>query len=220
MPEELPLADIQQGTIEYRANFKEPITRFLDPARQAEIIKAVHKALTPWNVSFENIFWNSAAKNIAEVQLTFNAPTLLTGAQLGVNGVMMTAFNTAWSNAKVTAGFFQAAADAIKQSVGEEFQSQFVTLAFHLKPGEKSYKDVLSRFVNGKALGAENANMYGVSVYSNDYSFVIDGSAVIAGGIFIKLIRNFTPEKRLEEMAGVLYRDEEAVLRLLGLRLA
>ncbi len=218
MPEELPLADIQQGLAEYRANFKEPITLLLEQTYQAKTIKAVHKALSPWNVSFENVFWNSTAKNIAEIQLNFNAPNMLTGVQLGVNGVTMTAFNVAWSTMKVTAGFFQAAADAIRQSCGE-FQSQLVTIAFHLKPGKVPFKEVMSQFVNGKGLGAADANMYGVSVYNNDYSFVIDGSAIIAGGAFIKLIRNFAPDKRLEEMAGLLYKDEESVLRLLGLRL-
>lgn len=218
MPEELIVAELQQPALEYRANFKEPIASFLEPVRQAEIIKALHKALSPWNLSFENVFWNSAARNIAEVQLTLNAPLLLTGVQIGISGVTMTAFNTVWARANVAVSFFQAAADALRQSAGEEFQGQLVTRSFHLNPAQKPYKEILAQFVNAKALGAADANMYGVSVYNKEYSFVIDGSAVIPGGIFIKLIRNFAPEKRMDEMGAVMRGDEETVLRLLGVR--
>jgi hypothetical protein len=77
----------------------------------------------------------------------------------------------------------------------------------------------VSRFVNVEALGIEDVVMYGVSVYRNDFSFVIDSSGVVAGGIFIKLIRAFTAEKRFEEMAISIRADEESVLNRLGLKL-
>jgi len=61
--------------------------------------------------------------------------------------------------------------------------------------------------------------MFGVSVYHNDHSFVIDGSALFPGNVFIKLLRSFVPEKRFEEMAKVLHADEENVLEKIGLKL-
>ena len=76
----------------------------------------------------------------------------------------------------------------------------------------------MTQFVNALALGIDAA-MYGVSVYYGDHSFVIDASAVIPGGFFIKLVRNFTPEQHFEEMARVLYSDEKALLERLGLKL-
>jgi hypothetical protein len=48
---------------------------------------------------------------------------------------------------------------------------------------------------------------------------VLDASAVIQGGLFVKLIRNFTAEKQVDEMANVLHLDEQAVLERLGLKL-
>ncbi len=54
MPVELSVAEIQQAFIEYRANFKEPITIFWFGGRQGEIINAMHKALAPWRVGLEN----------------------------------------------------------------------------------------------------------------------------------------------------------------------
>jgi hypothetical protein len=219
MSTNLTVADIQQGSFEYRANFREPVTAFWQSERQAELIKAVYKALSPWKVPLENVSWNSAAKNVGEIQLNFSAPSLLANIQIGISGVTMTAFNVVWSNAKTLVAFFQAAVDATKGSAQEDFQSQLATLAFHIKPGPWAFKEVLAQFVNAKALGADDANMYGVSVYRNDYSFVIDGSVVIPGGAFVKLIRSFGADKRLEEVAAVILRDEETVLGQLGFKL-
>jgi hypothetical protein len=94
-----------------------------------------------------------------------------------------------------------------------------VTLVVHVKPGQRSFRDVMRLFVDTNALGGNDASMFGVSVYFGDYSYVVDGSAVVPGGVFIKLIRNFTADKRFEEMAATLYDDEVVLLRRLGLRL-
>jgi hypothetical protein len=220
MQDELTIAEIPQSFFEYRANFKEPIIAFWFERRQGEIASALHKALAPWNVGLENITWNQAAKNAAEIQLTFVVPSLLAGIQVGIGGVTLNAVNPDWSRAPVFVSLFQTGLDALKGSTGQEFQSQLATLGFHVKPGgARPFKQIMSELVNAKALGGEGASMYGVSVYSNDYSYIIDLSGSVPGGVFIKLIRNFTAEKRFEEMAKTLYADEEAVLRRLGLKL-
>lgn len=220
MEENLTIAEIQQAFFEYRANFKELVADFGFGGRQGEIIKALHKALSPWKVGLENVTWNQAAKNVAEVQLTFGVLSLFASIQVGVAGVTMTAFNPDWSRAPLLISMFQAGLEALKESTAQNLESQLVTLGFHVKPREaRPFKEILSEFVNAKALGGEDATMYGVSVYTNDYSFVIDGSGVIPGGVFIKLIRNFAGEKRLEDIATTLYKDEETVLHRLGLRL-
>jgi len=88
-----------------------------------------------------------------------------------------------------------------------------------LKPGAMPFREIISQFANTKALGSEDAAFYGFSVYYTDYSFVMDSSASFPGGVFIKLIRNFASEKRFEEMAAILYKDEETALRRLNLKL-
>jgi len=220
MPDELTIAEIPQSFFEYRANFKEPIVAFWFDRRHGEIVSALHKALAPWHVGFENITWNQAAKNAGELQLMFGVPTLLAGIQVGLGGVTMTALNPDWSRAPVFVSLFQTGLEALKRSAAQDFQSQLVTLGFHVKPAwARPFKEIMGQFVNVKALGGQDASMYGVSLYFSDYSYVIDSSGVIPGGVFIKLIRNFTAEKRFEEMAATLYNDEETVLRRLGLKL-
>lgn len=219
MPEELAVADIQQPFLEYRANFKEPIASFWFGGRQGEAINAVHKALSPWQVNLENITWNPLPKNLAESQITFGAPSLFATVQVGIRGLTITALNPDWGRAPALISFSETAVEALKASIGQELQGQQITLGFHVKPGAKPFRETLSKFVNAGALGAEDAAMFGISVYSSDYSFVMDASVAFPTGVFVKLIRNFTAERRFEDMAAALYKDEESVLHRMGLKL-
>jgi hypothetical protein len=219
MPEELTIADIQQAFFEYRANFKEPIVTSWFEKRQGEIVGVLLKVLSEWGVTLENITWNQAPKNLREVQLTFGVPSLSASIQVDLGGATMSAFNPDWSRAPALLSLFQTVFGALKRSTGQDILLQQTTLGLHVKPGVKPFRGVVSQFVNPGALGSEDAAMFGVSVYYNDYSFVIDGSVVVPGGVFIKLIRNFPSEKRFEEMAATLHSDEETVLRRLGLKL-
>jgi hypothetical protein len=219
MPDELSIAEIQSAFFEYRANFSEPIFAYWFERRDGEIVSALHKALARWHVGLENVTWNPAPKNAGEILLTFGIPSLFATIQVGLGGVTMTAFNPDWSRAPELMSLFQAGLEALKASAAQKLQSQLTTLGFHVNPTTKPFKNIVGQFVNVKALDAADAIMYGFSVYSSDYSFVIDSSGVIAGGIFIKLIRSFPPEKQFGEMASALRSDEEAVLQRLGLKL-
>jgi hypothetical protein len=219
MPQEPAIADIQAAFFEYRANFTEPITPFWYSRQQGEIINAIHKALAPWQLGFENISWNQAAKNLGEAHISFTLPSLFSTILVGVAGVNISTLNPDWSRAQTFVAVFQTGMDALTASVGQGFEGQQLTLGFHVKPGEKPFRETMSQFVNAKALESEQAAFYGVSVYYADHSFVMDGSLAFPGGIFVKFIRNFAGEKRFDEMTATLREDEEFVLGLLGLKL-
>ncbi len=218
MAEELTTADIQMPFFEYRANYSAPITSIWFDRRQGDIIDALHKALAP-QLTFENITWNQAPKNLAEAHLAFTLPSLFSSIYVGVLGVTVTVLNPDWSRAPIFISAFQMAVDALRASVQKEFQSQQTTLGMHLKPGAKPFRQTVARFVNAKALENEDAVFFGVSVYYPDYSYVMDSSAAFPGGVFAKIIRNFSAERRFEEMAAILRKDEEMVLHRLGLKL-
>jgi len=167
----------------------------------------------------DNISWNQAAKNLGEAQLTFTVPSLLAAIQVGVGGLTMNVLNPDWSRAPQFISLFQTGVDTLKTTVGQEFQSQQTTLGFHVRPGTKPFRELLSQFVNARMLGSEDAAMFGVSVYYHDFLFVIDRSAVFPDGVFIKLVRVFSAATRAEEMAGTIHKDEETVLYRLGFKL-
>ena len=218
MPEELTLADIHMPFLEYRANYKESITSLWFGLRQqADIVDALLKALAP-QLTFENITWNQAAKNLAEAHISFSLPSLVSTILVGIRGVTISVLNPDWSRTPLLTSVLQLAVDALKASIGKELEAQQIALAFHLKPGAKPFRESMTRFVNAKALASDDAKFFGVSVYYPDFAFVIDSSVSVPDGVFIRIVRTFSAEKRFDEMAPILYKDEEAVLRRLGLK--
>lgn len=215
----LSTANIQRPFLEYRSIFSEPITPVWYGGHQGEVVNAVMKALSPWQLSLENISWNQSAKNLAEAQLTFALPALFSSIQLGIAGVTANALNPDWSRVSQFISLFQTAIDTLKTVVGQELKTQQTTLGFHLLPEKTPFRETLSRFVNVANLGVREAKMFGVSAYYNDSSFVIDGSAVFPEAVFVKLNRSYSGMVRFEEMASRILKDEEKVLGLLGLRL-
>jgi hypothetical protein len=219
MPVELIIPEIERAFFEYRADFKEPIAIFWTGGRQGEIISAMQKALAAWRVGLENITWNQAPKTAGEIQLTFAIPSLVASIQVGIGGVTMTALNPDWSRAAELVAVADSGLAALRACTQQNLQSQVATLGLHVKPGKKPFKEIMAQFVNAQALDGADATAYGVSVYWNDFFFAIDNSAVVAGGVFIKLVRTFVPEKGFADIATTLHIDEETVLRRLGLKL-
>jgi len=218
MPEELNVADIQMPFLEYRANYKESITSLWFGLRQGDIVDAFLKALAP-QLTFEGVTWNQAAKNLAEAHISFSLPSLFSTILVGIRGVTISVLNADWSRIPLLTSVLQSAVDALKAGIQKELEAQQITLAFHLKPGAKAFRERMTRFVNSKALASDDAKSFGVSVYYPDSAFVIDSSGVVPDGLFVKVVRTFSAQKRFEEIATVLYKDEEAVLHRLGLKL-
>jgi len=213
------IAEIEHSFFEYRANFKQPMVSLLKSELHGETVAALYKALAPWAVGLENIIWNQAAKSLGEVQLGVTVPSLFAGIQVGVGGLVMNVVNPDWTRAPQILSLFQTALDTLRGTIVEELQSQETALGFHVRPGRKPFREIVTQFVNSKLLESEDAKMFGVSVYYGDSSFVIDSSAVLPDGVFIRLTRSFPELVSFEEMAGIIYRDEESVLRRLGLKL-
>jgi len=219
MQDNFTIADFRNAFFEYRTVFEEPIFRFWNGERQVEMVAALHKALSPWGIGLEGMSWNQSAKNLGEIQLTIGVPSLSATIQVGVGGVTMSANNPDWSHATQYATLFQTALDTLKAKIEQEFQAQQATLAFHLAPGAKPFRDLLMNFVKTADFASEDAKMFGVSAYYSDFSFVIDASLLVPDGVFVKLNRIFPSRLRFEHMADALFRDEQNVLARLGSKL-
>jgi hypothetical protein len=215
MDEQIPLADIPVGFFEYRTTFKEPL--FWHEGRQI-VVKEMYKVLLPWGVDLEKITWNANPRNMREVQFTFAVPKPSVLVSVGVGGVTIIASSADWSQAPALAELFQAVVDGAKRIGGTELESHQTVLGFHLKPGPRSFSDVLSQFVDAKALGHTDASMLGIGLYGTDHSLIIDTSTAVPGGVFVKITRVFQAATRFEEMASILWKEEEDLLHRLGFR--
>ena len=215
MDEQLPLADIPLGFFEYRASFTEPL--FWHEGKQT-IVKEMYKVLLPWGVDLEKITWNANPRNMKEVQFTFAVPRPSVLVSVGVGGVTIIANNADWSQAAVLSALFQVIVDGLKKIGGTELESHQTVLGLHLKPGPKPFVDILRQFVDAKALGRADVSMLGIGLYSADHSLIIDTSTVIQDGVFVKITRVFQAATQFEDMASILWKEEEGLLHRLGFR--
>jgi hypothetical protein len=217
MDEQLPIADIPVGFFEYRTTFKEPIFSSWYEGKQT-VVKNMYKVLLPWGVDLEKISWNAAPKNVKDVQFTFAVPKPPVLVNVGIGGLAIIANNADWSQAPALAALFQCVVDGMRRIGSTELESHQTVLGFHLKPGPKPFRDVLSQFVDARALGHADASMLGVGLYGADHSLIIDNSVSVPGGVFVKITRVFDPATGFEEMASILWKEEEDLLHRLGFR--
>src|SRR6516162_9621221 len=110
MADNLTLADIQMPFLEYRANFKEPITSIWIDRQLGPVIDALLKSLAPL-LTFDNVTWNQNPKNLAEAHISISLPSIFSTIYIGIQGVTITALNVNWSQASAYVSAFQTAID-------------------------------------------------------------------------------------------------------------
>ena len=215
--QQLPIADIPVGFFEYRATFKEPIFSAWYEGKQT-LAKEMYKVLRPWGVDLEKVSWNATPHNLKEAQVTFAVANPAALVNIGIGGLTIIASNADWSQATALSSLSQAVVDCMMRVGSTSVESHQTVLGFHVKAGPRPFRDVMKQFVDAKGLGKEDAAAIGVGLYSADYSLIIDNSAVLSEGIFVKFTRVFAAATRFEEMASILWKDEEGLLHRLGFR--
>jgi hypothetical protein len=102
-----------------------------------------------------------------------------------------------------------------------QIDKQLVTMAMHLKPRERSIRDITSRFVrlDGQVPSEPPVRTYGFSLYREDGSWVVDASILDQDALFVRINRTFSAEVALEEISVKGRQEEDQLLDLLQLRL-
>jgi hypothetical protein len=217
MDEQLPIADIPVGFFEYRATFTEPIFSAWYEGKLT-LVKEMYKVLQPWGVDLEKVSWNATPRNLKEAQVTFAVPNPAALVNINIGGLTIIANNADWSQAPALSSLTKVVVNSVVSIGSTGVGSHQTVLGFHVKPGPRPFRDIMKHFVDAKALGKEDAASFGVGLYSADYSLIIDNSAVLPEGIFVKITRLFPAATHFEEMASILWKDEEGLLHRLGFR--
>lgn len=204
---------------EYRGIFAEPIFGAWVRAEGA-LPKALYQSLRPWGLLLENISFNLQPRNAAEIKFSFNLPDQRLQVTVGLGDVVLTVTNPNWSEAETVVKIATSVIGAVKSSTDAQFETQLMTLAMHLIPRGRLGREIVHNFLNlpedrMKIFG--QPKNYGFSYYGSEAVWVADASALYPDGIFVRLARAFKPESPLADMASILYKDEEAILELLGL---
>lgn len=179
------------------------------------LVEALYPILKGYGFGLQDIEWARDPKSYQELQVTFRVLKLNAVINVGVDAVSFAAFNPDWNDAPNLAELFQTVRDRILQLAKVSAAAQEIALAMHVQQGDTPFPKIMRNLVNADTLG--EAETYGVSTYSSDYSMVIDKSARYDNSVFVRLHRRFSGSATVKDIAAAVYADENRALGLLGL---
>lgn len=204
---------IPESFFEHRQFFADSwIDRWTIPNPFILVLAAPLRAM---GVELSDFSFNKDATNVAENYLNITLRKYNAGVRIGLDVVTFMASNPYWELAPQLVEVFDEISHLIQHVTGTPPKSQEAVLAFHVTSGKLDFRAATASLVNAEKLG--EGLFYGVSVHKNDKALVIDKSARYEGAAFVRVQRTFTGDTRLMEVAGDLFKEEVAALRLLGI---
>jgi hypothetical protein len=210
-------ADIPLSFFEYRAIYQEPI--FNAQKLYWGVSEAVFRAFRGWNITLENVSHKQNPLNFGEIATTF----VLFGGRfvftVGLGPTTLLAKDLNWSETELIMNIGKSGMAAVLTSGGMIIEQQRASIAMHLRPSSGSIKDItlrLARPIGSELLDSE-VRSYGLSVYRQDSSWVVDASAAYANALFVRIDHILGPKVPFEEIASRLKIDEIKLLNLLKL---
>ncbi len=213
-------AEIPYSMLEYAAIFKKPIIEAA--AVPAVLIAPILEALEPWGFKLDGVEAKTGTEKLADYSILFRRSTPLTPSRtiaLGLGKVAFTAEKLDWTEAEQFIAEVSAALNAIRQTGRVEIQSQSLGLGMHIQLKAKPRKDVTAPLLSPEALRLLDGEVKfpGIILLREKATIVIDASIAYANGLFVRIAREHPADATLEQIAGVLHKDEERLFEVLGL---
>jgi hypothetical protein len=138
---------------------------------------------------------------------------------LGLGRLVITAENLDWSEAERFISAMDIAIYAIFETAQVHLKSQQLSVALHVQLKDKTRKEITLPLLSsaGSRIFDGNIDCAGLILHVLKGHILIDASAALANGLFIKLYREHSPQMKLKEIADMLRNDEERVFDVLGL---
>jgi hypothetical protein len=211
MPEKvtIPLA-----SFELSVDFIRPIIAiWLD---RAVLVQAMFDALAKWKLDVndvEGITTGKPSEQGVKIKLSSKRCTVFFGAA----SFKFSKDDADWSTAEETIEILDAALGTLIRVSGAEIVSYKTSLAMHVQPAAKNFYDLLQPFLSPQLTTlAESRPNSGASIIKWETGrIVLDGSAALANGLFIRYERTFSRETSYQKMAKEIRVAEEAIFKLL-----
>jgi hypothetical protein len=211
------LVTIPLASAEYQARFERPYIGFIANDRP-RAFEAVVAALLPFNLRLANTEV-IVTGTPADHKVIFKIPERGISFEFGAEGYKFNKDGSNWSTVDDDGKVLIAAERALLEGTGTEIQWCMVTLAMHLELPAKPREEILAPFMPEpfKPLMAEHKiQTHGNHIKWADGDVLLDFSAVYANGIFLRLSSKFKGRPALSEILGKVWRDQEALFRILG----
>lgn len=211
MPERVA---IPISIFEYSSEYVRPvISIWMD---RAALVQNMFDALDKWGMDVDNVEPITTGKpseqgiriRIPEKRLTFFfGPTACNFSRDAVD----------WSTAQETAEILRTCLSTLLTGTNVKLLNQKTALIMHLQPTSKKFLDLLKPFLPERLQAFSAAEVTtGASVVKwKDSRITLDGSAIVANGLYLKYEREFDCSVSLEAIAMDLRAVEEKLFQIL-----
>lgn len=178
-------------------------------------ILPLHETLRDYGVGLSDFSFAKEASSVGETALTVLIRSLNASARIGVDSAVFAAANPDWTKAASLSIAFGKVAQAVYQTVQATPSFQETTLALHLVDESIDLRAASARLVNTALLG--EAAFYGISIYRETGTLLIEKSLKYEHAIFVRIQRRFSGHEPFSAIAAAIYKEEVFSLGLLGL---
>jgi|SRR5271166_1657172 len=213
MPE---LVSIPISYFEATFKFKEPnVMLWLD---RAAVVQALFTALKPWQIDVDNIEIITTGKP-SEQGLKFKLPQKQIAFFFSPTLCRFSKDNAAWESAEETIMIMDVAFSTLARSGKIEAATIETVIALHMQLRTLPFMRILGQFVPSQLSALEGDVKTMASIVKWDKrKVIIDGSAQLANGIFLRFEREFDGATAYQQIAQQLHVDEEALFALLNVK--
>lgn len=203
--------------LEFQAVYGNPNFEF--STRGSAVMSAVFEAFRPWNITLANVSAKQNPANAGEVAIVFSLQNSRLAFSVGIGAATLLVTNPDWSQEQLVSQVATAGLQALLSSTGVTYRQYLISLLMHVKPEHRTLREVSADFLSLKSpkISSPTVKARGFSVYADDFSWVVDSSAMYEGALFLKIVRTFDPNVPFPEMAGTLRADQGELLGTLQL---
>jgi hypothetical protein len=184
---------------------------------RAHIIQTILDALKPWSPNIDDVEPLSAGK-LSEQGFTLKIPAKRVSFFFGPASCRFTREAVDWDRLEETIAMLDSAVSAFIRFSGTAIAAQRATVGLHLQPRTAPFMNILGPFLAPQLVTLEREPVKTMAAVAkwDKRRVTLDGSGVLANGLFLKLEREFDGKAGYEDMAQQLRNDEEELFRILG----
>jgi hypothetical protein len=209
------LVKVPLSSTEYQARFQRPFIGFIGSDR-SRAVEALVDALLPFGFRLANSDIVTVG-SLADHRVTFRLPDKGISLLFGAEYFQFTKEGSNWATATDDLQILVNAEQALLHESSAKVGSCLVTVAMHAQLLSRPREEVLLPFIPGPLSKWRQAVSYGNHYKWADGDLLIDFSAVIANGIFLKFSSRFEGHPPAQEILERVLADETAIYELLGI---
>jgi hypothetical protein len=184
---------------------------------RAGMVQSIFDALLPWNPKLDDVELLTTGK-LSEQGFNFKLPLKQVSFFFGPVSCRFTRDNADWNIAEETLAILNAGLSAFADVSHISFGAKTAAVAVHLQPATGNFIELLSPFLspNLASVEQEPVRTMAVIVKWDKRKLTLDGSGVLANGVFLKFEREFDNTAAFEDIAQQLKIDEDQLFGVLG----